>query len=188
MGRNVKDIAGRLWEQALVVRSQAGDEKAFEELVRVFHKRISYYVERLVGDPHDAGDVLQDVWVDVYRQLPRLRSVKAFRAWLYRIARDKVYQMFRKRSRWMTEPVDMATVEDPSEEPAFSDEDAGRIHECLDRLSPEHREVLVLRFVEDMSYEEIAAAIRCPLGTVQSRIHYAKSSLRTEMGEVDHDG
>jgi RNA polymerase sigma-70 factor (ECF subfamily) len=186
MKDSVRKATGRLLEQALVIRCQARDDAAFEELVEMFQKRISYYVERLVGDRHDADDVVQDVWVDVYRSISRLRSPGAFRVWLYRIARDKVYSMFRSRSRWM-KPVDDAEIPaDGPEEPAFSADDAARIHEGLEKLQPPQREVLVLRFIEDMSYEEIAGATGCRLGTVRSRIHYAKQALRKNMKEADH--
>jgi RNA polymerase sigma-70 factor (ECF subfamily) len=183
----VRKATGRLLEQALVIRCQARDDSAFEELVEMFQKRLHYYVERLVEDRHEADDVVQDVWVDVYRSLPRLRSPRAFRVWLYRIARDKVYTMFRKRSRWMKPADEVEAVEDGGEEPGFSADDAARIHEGLRKLPPAQREVLTLRFIENMSYEEIAGATGCRLGTVRSRIHYAKQALRRTMEEVSDE-
>jgi RNA polymerase sigma-70 factor (ECF subfamily) len=186
MKTDIQNLSGRLWEQALVIRLQAGDEDAFGDLVHVFEKRLTYYVRRLTGNAHDAADVMQDVWVDVYRQIPKLRSPRAFRAWLYRIARNKVYSMFRRQSRWMT-AVEETEIPDVQDGPEFEAEDAEQIHGCLDMISPEHREVLTLRFLEDMSYEEIAEATGLRLGTVQSRIHYAKRELRRQMKEVYHE-
>jgi RNA polymerase sigma-70 factor (ECF subfamily) len=80
----------RIWEQTLVVRCQAGDDDAFAELMGLYEARLRYYVEGLAGRTNDADDILQDVWLDVYLKIHKLRSPKAFRAWLYRIARDKV--------------------------------------------------------------------------------------------------
>jgi RNA polymerase sigma-70 factor (ECF subfamily) len=94
-----------------------------------------------------------------------------------------VFRALRDR-RW-TRPIeeaDLANIADETaDDPGFSAEDAQRIHVALDGLAPEHREVLVLRFVEDMSYDEIAEATECPLGTVRSRIYYAKRALRRAM-------
>ena len=186
MKDSVRKATGRLLEQSIVIRCQARDDDAFEELVEMFQKRLSYYVERLVGDRHDADDVLQDVWVDVYRAIPNLRSPRAFRVWLYRIARDKVYTMFRKRSTWMNLTDDAELPADDRDEPEFSAENAARIHAGLAALPPAQREVLVLRFIENMSYEEIAGATGCRLGTIRSRIHYAKQALRKNMKEADN--
>ena len=136
MKDSVRNATGRLLEQALVIRCQARDDSAFEELVEMFQKRLSYYVERLVGDRHDADDVMQDVWVDVYRSIPRLKSPRAFRVWLYRIARDKVYTMFRTRSRWMKLADDAEIPDDVQNEPEFSADNAARIHAGLAALPP----------------------------------------------------
>lgn len=182
MKDSIRNATGRLLEQAIVVRCQARDDTAFEELVKMFGERISYYVRRLVDDAHDADDIVQDVWVDVYRSIPRLRSPGAFRVWLYRIARDKVYSAFRKRNRWMTLAQDEEIADEARDEPSFSAADAARIHQGLQELPPAQREVLVLRFIEHMSYEEIAAATGCLIGTVRSRIHYAKQTLKKIMG------
>jgi RNA polymerase sigma-70 factor, ECF subfamily len=129
---------------------------------------------------NDVEDVLQDVWLDVVRGLARLEDPQALVAWLYRIARDKAYGRLRKARR-LELPLDEAQLaEEPVEDSAedFSAEDAATIHAALDELRPEQREVLVLRFLEEMSYEQIARVVGCRVGTVRSRIHYAKRALR----------
>ena len=102
-----------------------------------------------------------------------------FTAWLYRIAHGKAMLDGRRSGR---EVVTLADVESRRRQrktrPAFSPEDAARIHAALDQLEPSHREVLVLRFLEEMSYEEIGQVVDCPVGTVRSRIHYAKGALK----------
>lgn len=171
------DSAERLYERMLVLRCQTGDEAAFEELVSRYHRRLRYYLRKMLGDAHKAEDALQDVWFDVFRKAPRLKDPDAFRAWLYRIARDRAYRLLR-RERRMFVSLDGNVVAENGAGREFSAEDAEQIHVALDRLGPEHREILVLRFLEEMSYHEIARIVGCPVGTVRSRIHYAKQALR----------
>ena len=169
----MRDAAGQLYEQMLVVRCRAGDDAAFEELVERYHDRLRYYVRRVLGGADGADDVLQDVWLTAFRKLSRLRNPAALRVWLYRIARNRALAELRKRERWTELTEDVAAAEPPGEEPEFSPQDAARIHACLARLRTEHRDVLTLRFLEGMGYEEIAGVVGRPIGTVRSRIHYA---------------
>jgi RNA polymerase sigma-70 factor (ECF subfamily) len=171
------DQAEQIFERLLVVRAQAGDEAAFSELVERFSPRLRYFLRKMLSSADGAEDALQDVWLDVLRHLPRLADPQALVAWLYRIARDQAFGRLRKRGR-AEQPLDEARVIDESEESDFSPEDAARIHAALDELPAEQREVLVLRFLEEMSYEEIARVVGCQLGTVRSRIHYGKRALR----------
>jgi RNA polymerase sigma-70 factor (ECF subfamily) len=163
-----------------VARCQTGDEAAQAELVRRYHARLVYFVRRLLGDDCQIDDVLQDVWLAVFGRLRCLRSPAAFRVWLYRVARNQIYTALRRRHQWADLPDDdLAAPTDG--EPVFTREQAGLIHVCLGRLKPVHREVLVLRLLEGMTYEQIAEVIRCPVGTVRSRIHHAKWVLRHKM-------
>lgn len=171
------DAAERLYEQLLVLRCQAGDEAAFEELVARYHPRLRYYLRRLLPHPDQADDVLQEVWLAVFRALPRLADPAALAAWLYRIARDKA------AVQWRGQPpehgLDVADLADePSCDNGYRQEHALEIQAGLDELAPEQREVLVLRFLEDMTYRQIAQVTGCPVGTVRSRLYYAKSALR----------
>ena len=172
------DIAEQLYERLLVLRFQAGDELAFGELVERYHVRLRYYVRKMLSQPAGADDVLQEVWFDVYRGLHSLREPEAFRAWLYRIARDRVFGLLRRQRPRFERLDDHELIGPVDEEEDFSPEDAERVHEALAQLPPEQREVLVLRFLEEMSYEDIARVSGSPLGTVRSRLHYAKRALR----------
>jgi RNA polymerase sigma-70 factor (ECF subfamily) len=174
----MSDSAEQLYERLLILRCQTGDEAAFAELVARYSPRIGYYLRKMLGDLQQAEDALQDVWFDVFRKVPRLARPEAFAPWLYRVARDRAYRTLR-RSRRTLEPLREDEIADPSMNgDTFSAEDAAFIHAALDRLAPEHREVLVLRFLEELSYEDIAAIVDSPLGTVRSRLHYAKRALR----------
>lgn len=173
----VNNIA-QAYEQTLVVRSQLGDEAAFEELLRMYSPRLRFYVGKMLGAQHEhADDLLQEIWLSVFRALPKLNDIAAFRAWLFRIGRDRVCREFRK-ARLQFCPLEIEQLQNiPAQGEADSfDREAVRQH--LEQLSPEHREVLMLRFVEDMSYDEIARVTGGPPGTVRSRIHYAKQALR----------
>ena len=177
------DIAERVYRSVLVVRCQAGDRAAFEELVGLYQPRLRYFLARMVGDDHAADDLLQEVWFDVYRGVARLADPGAFPAWLYRVARRRALAALRSRRQLPSslEGLDLAGEEADDD---FSAEDAERVHAGLGRLAPEHREVLLLRFAEGMAYEDIARVTGCRLGTVRSRIHYAKRALRRVMQEV----
>jgi RNA polymerase sigma-70 factor (ECF subfamily) len=172
------DATAPLFEHVLVLRCQAGDEAAFAELVERYQARLRYYLRKMLRDPQGAEDALQEVWLDVFRAVARLADAGAFRACLYRIARDRAARVLRKR-RPPHQPLADVDPEDGRAEPApFTAEDVEHVHAALDELAAEHREVLVLRYVEAMSYEEIARVVGCPLGTVRSRLHHAKRALR----------
>jgi len=174
----MSDEAGRLYERVLILRCQAGDEAGFEELLGRYGARVGYYVGKMLGGVPGREDVLQDVWLDVFRHLPRLADPAAFPAWLYRIARDRVYRELRKRRRAPRPLVDEPPAEEADDGTDFTAEDAARVHAALDTLAAEHREVLVLRFLEGMSYDDIGRVLGCPLGTVRSRLYYGKRALR----------
>jgi len=172
----------RIYERVLVLRCQAGDEAAFAELVARYAPRLRYYLRRLLdGEP---DDVMQEVWLDVFRGLPRLADAGAFPAWLYRVARDRALRSLRGRR-----PVALPDGDWPDEpDEGLAAEDAAAVHAAMAELPPEQREVLVLRFVEEMPYDDIARVIDAPLGTVRSRLHYAKLALRRVLERREQRG
>jgi RNA polymerase sigma-70 factor (ECF subfamily) len=181
------DQVDHLYERLLILRCQAGDAAGFAELVGLHNPRLWYYVRKLWGDVHDAQDLMQDIWFDVFRGLPRLAEPAAFRAWLYRIARMRVFRQLRRRRPCCLPLADADLAQEPQNEEEFTPEEAARIHIALNHLAVEHREVIVLRFLEEMSYEEIARVIECPLGSVRSRLHYAKRALRMALEKRSAD-
>jgi RNA polymerase sigma-70 factor (ECF subfamily) len=173
----MSDESERLYERLLVLRCQTGDEDAYRELVSRFGPRLLYFFRKLVARVDRADDLAQEVWLDVLRQLPRLKDAGAFTTWLYRIAHGKAMLEARRNGRIPATTPDIDQIA-AQEEVSFLPEDAARIHAALDQLEPPLREVLVLRFLEALSYEEIGAIVDCPVGTVRSRIHYAKAALK----------
>jgi RNA polymerase sigma-70 factor (ECF subfamily) len=172
------DVPANLQESLLVLRCQAEDADAFAQLVRAYYSRVHYYLRKMLASPDRADDALQELWIDVYRSIPTLRDPQAFPAWLYRLARNRAYRELR-RARPAMQSIDAIDLPDEGlADDDFTREDAQRVHAALDQLPPEHREVLLLRFIESMTYEQIAQVAQCELGTVRSRIHYAKRTLR----------
>jgi RNA polymerase sigma factor (sigma-70 family) len=179
MGRNEE-----LEEKVLVLRCRIGDREALAELMARFHRRLRYFIGHLADSPETTDDVLQDTWLRVLAKLGTLRNVESFRAWLYRIARNTAYQHLRRKGPACEFRDDQQVpAEGPDE--AFSASDAARIHEGLRELPPAHREVLVLRFFEDLTYEQLAEVVGCGLNTVKTRLYYAKRSLRKVMEAKD---
>lgn len=175
----MSDLADRLYLRVLVIRCQAGDRGAFGELVKQFQPRLRGFLAKMLPPGHGVDDAAQDVWLDVFRDLPALADPAAFVPWLYRVARNRAVRAARRRRARPVEPIGGADVPaDAGHDADFGPEDAAAVHAALDRLAPEHREVLLLRFLEDMSYDDIAAAVGCPVGTVRSRLHHAKRALR----------
>ena len=164
----------------IVHRCRDGERAAFQELFEIYQPRLKYYVRRLDNRGAGIDDILQDIWLSVFKKIHKLKDARSFTVWLYRIARNKVYDGFRRKERF----VRLADDEHPvsgGDEPVFDANDAERLHKALNKLKPYHREVLTLCFIELMSYESIAEVVGCRIGTVRSRIFYAKQSLRGEM-------
>lgn len=169
--------------QALVVKCQIGDRHALEEFFLRHNGPLGYYLRRMLSRD-EVGDVQQDVWLTVLRRIRRLRSPDAFVVWFYRIARSRAVDRLIRRAPCVSfedehSPVDPAGGLDLE----FSPDDAARIHEKLSLLSLRHREVLLLRFMEGPSYDQIAEVIGVTAGTVRSRLHYGKLALRKRLEE-----
>jgi RNA polymerase sigma-70 factor (ECF subfamily) len=162
----------------LTLRCQLGDPDGFEDLIAIFERPLLYYAASLTGNLDSGLDVLQEVWIKVFRGIRNLRDPGSLRSWLYSIAHGiAVDRVRRNHSR---EHVEQAQLDDFQEvgEPSFAGEDADAIHRALGEIADKHREVLVLHFLEDMSMAEIATVVGVSEGTVKSRIYYAKRAMK----------
>ena len=171
--------ADSIQEAIWVLQAQRGDEEAFTRLIDNYDRRLVSYLLRFAAGPEEALDLAQEVWVSVYRGLKKLRNPAVFRAWLYRIAHALVVSRIRRRVREEQVLESFSAEQEAAmrdDEPISGDPEL--VRHGLAALSPEHREVLVLRFLEDMSLDEIARALDCHLGTVKSRLHYARQALK----------
>lgn len=176
-------------DQELVAASKRGEQGAFDVLVRKYQGRIMRLVSRYVRQEEDAFDVVQEVFVKAYRALRGFREESAFYTWLYRIAANtaKNHAMTQSRSLVRGE-ADLPEVLVPEEGLQISDmetpeslilaqEAEAIITQAVAGLPEELRRALLLREVEGLSYEEIAAAMNCPIGTVRSRLFRARASV-----------
>jgi RNA polymerase sigma-70 factor, ECF subfamily len=162
----------------IALRCQSGEPGAFEDLIAVMERPLLYYAMTLTGNADSALDVLQDVWLKVFRGIRKLNDPGALRPWLYSIVHGVSVDRIRKNSR--REAAEQTEYEEfvESEEPSFANEDAAAIHQALSEIGFLHREVLVLHFLEDLSLTEIAKVVGCSEGTVKSRMHYAKRAMK----------
>jgi RNA polymerase sigma-70 factor (ECF subfamily) len=174
------NLSDQLLEQVLILRCQIGDKDALAELINRYHRPLRYFISHLTDNTDMTEDIFQDTWVNVIRKIHTLRNIDTFPTWLYRIARNMVYQQLRRKKK-LSELNENIIVPDETHDSAFLPEDAAQIHKCLKELHPEHKEVLVLRFLEQMSYQQIADVLGCNLNTVKSRIYYAKLALKRKM-------
>jgi RNA polymerase sigma-70 factor (ECF subfamily) len=181
-------------DHELVARSQAGDMRSFNELVMRHRHRIFAMIRQMTDHEADAWDLTQDVFVKAWQALAGFEAKAQFSTWLYRIAHNAVYDWNRKRKHeWAgelrdeileKEQIDPAAMAIPQvsvspDDKMASDELRVKIETALSKISPEHREVVVLKDVQGLSYKEIASVLGCTIGTVMSRLFYARQKLQT---------
>lgn len=183
------DELPKIRERLLVLCAQQGNRDAFSQLIDTYDQRLLYFIKRILGDLDGALDVLQSVWLLVHRKLTTLQAPDAFRVWIYRIAHDQaISELRRKLNRQV--PVDDLEVEivaDDKSSDVEAFDNAELVHKGLKDLSIDHRRVLTLRFLEEMTIEEIAQVVGTNAGTVKSRLHYAKLALRRRIGELTNE-
>jgi RNA polymerase sigma-70 factor (ECF subfamily) len=186
---------------ALVRRVQAGDRRAFDLLVLKYQHKVVKLVLRYSRNPADAEDIAQEAFIKAYRALPGFRGDSAFYTWLYRIAINTAKNALVARGR---NPVALrvasqededgadvlSRIRDPDtpEGLALTDEIRSTVNSAIDALPEDLRSAIVLRELEGLSYEEIAAAMECPIGTVRSRIFRAREAIDKRLGTVVDGG
>lgn len=166
--------------QQLLQRVALGQVQAMEVFYREFERTVYRYALSRLSDPFDAAEVLNDVMLDVWRQAARFEGRSAVTTWLIGIARHKVLDRQRQRGRHETEEVS-EELEDgqPLAETLLAQaQEAQRMRSCMDKLGPNHREVVHLAFYEEWSQDQIAQLMQCPPGTVKSRMYHAKEALK----------
>jgi RNA polymerase sigma-70 factor (ECF subfamily) len=170
----------------LALRCQSAEPGAFEDLIAVMERPLLYYAMSLTGNQDSALDVLQDVWFKVFRGIRKLNDPGSLRPWLYSITHGIAVD--RIRHNYSREKAEKTQLEDfeEAEEPSFAEEDAEAVHQALSQLDVKHREVLVLHFLEELPLAEIAEVVGCSLGTVKSRIHYAKHTMKQILEGANH--
>jgi RNA polymerase sigma-70 factor (ECF subfamily) len=185
--------AGEQLDEELVLRVQQGDKSAYDLLVIKYQHRIIQLVNRYIKDPSDAQDVAQEAFIKAYRALGNFRGESAFYTWLYRIAINTAKNYLMSRSRRNADAqVDILDAEQIEKAPQLqgmetperqllNEEIVETIKTAIAKLPEEMRVAIMLREFEGMSYEEIAEAMDCPVGTVRSRIFRAREAIDSKL-------
>jgi len=166
-------------EHDLIKRAQQGDRQAYGELVRCHRSGVVNVVFRLCGDADLAEDAAQETFIRAWQHLPGYRPRSPLRNWLYRIATNIALDALRReRATVDIEALTKIASDDKTEAAVEEQERSERVQQAMLSLPPASRAVLVLREYEGLSYKEIAGALNIPIGTVMSRLNYARSRLK----------
>ena len=176
---------------ALVDKARSGDEKAFATLVNKYQSQIYNFAYRYCNDRQEAEDLAQEVFIKAYRNLAGFRGDAKFRTWLYQITKNQAINRVRMLSRRLKlrfsgyansdgdDPIDRVECERPGQQDIIEGREEQKVvQRAILRLNPTFRVALILRDIEDLSYEEISTILELPEGTVKSRIHRARSELK----------
>jgi RNA polymerase sigma-70 factor (ECF subfamily) len=163
-----------------VLRAQTGDCEALDELFRLVQEPLYRYIVSLVNSRTLAEDILQEVFILIYRKLRWLREPELFRPWAYRIATREAFKHLKRERRWSDQSVDETALEDVPVLPrdALTPE---LISQLVSQVSPASRAVIVLHYLHEMPLGEVADVLGLALGTVKSRLAYGLDSLRKQL-------
>ena len=184
-------------ESLFVLRLQANEDAAYDELVRVYHASIFHVAYRMLGDPAEASDVVQEIFLKVFRNIGGFKGEAALKTWIFKIALSEILNRLRwwkRRHRFATVSIDdepmygngrhghaVADSKPTPEEVLESKEQETAIQRALSKLSSDHRSIIVLRDIEGFSYSEIADVLGISIGTVKSRIARARADLKKSL-------
>ncbi len=174
-------------EIELVTRAQQGERDAFNELVRVHAQGVMNVIYRMCGDAQIAEDAAQETFIQAWLHLSSYRPQTSLRSWLYRIAVNAATDMLRKEKRILPNALEDLHLQDPHPGPEallFREERTALVQRAILALPEASRVVLVLREYEEMSYHEIANALNIPIGTVMSRLNYARKTLKDKLKQT----
>lgn len=198
MGKGVETLSLR--EASLIEQSKAGDIDSFEELIVAHQKKAFNIAYRILGNLEDANDVTQEALIKAYRGIKKFNGKSSFSTWLYTIVNNACIDFIRKNRKVNLTYLDREyeTEESSYKVQIYSDEETPEevfekkevqrlVHEAINKLNYEHRRVIVLRDIQQFSYQEIARILNCSEGTVKSRISRARKNLKILIGEKMED-
>ena len=169
----------------LIARVRKGDIEGFNLLVSRWEKRVFNYLLRLTGNPDDSLDLSQDVFLKAYQNIRKLDDTARFGPWLFRIAHNEAYSLFRK-NRPEVSPEETFFERQPA--PGIAVDLSLAVSGALDRLNPEQREAVVLKVYQGFKFDEMAEILECPVSTVKSRLYTALDLLKAELAPANTRG
>lgn len=194
-GEDRKAIAKR--DEALVLLCQGGDHDAFDQLVTHYRGRVYAMIVNMIRNDADAWDLAQDVFVKAWKALPKFEARSSFYTWLYRITHNVTYDWMRKKKITAgTEFDDQVALDvEPGahtapgralqpDQSAQGGELRAQIDAAIQELSADHRQAILLKEIEGLSYQEIADVAGCSIGTVMSRLFYARQKLQEKLKDL----
>jgi len=167
-----------------VLRAQSGDREALDELLQSVQAPLYRYIFRLVGERALAEDILQEVFMRIYKKLRWLREPELFRPWAYRLASREAFKHLKREKRWREQVRDeeaLEAIEAQAPVEKFAPELIEQLPALLARVSPASRAVLILHYLHEMPLAEVADVLGIATGTVKSRLSYGLSILRREL-------
>jgi RNA polymerase sigma-70 factor (ECF subfamily) len=180
----------------VVQKVQAGNVGAFDQLVQKYREQIFSVVYNMTSNREDASDLTQETFIKAFQAIGRFRGKSSFFTWIYRIAVNTTVTFLKKRNRRRyisyenideeassSEIVERLTASNRSEKGALVSELQEKLNDALQKLSPKHRTVVVLHEIEGLEHAEIAEITKTSVGTVRSRLHYAKQQLQSYLHE-----
>jgi len=166
----------------LILRQVAlQDEIAFSEFYHLFEARVYRFIQTKLADPFEAADILNEVFLDVWKQAGRFKAQSKVSTWLFSIAHHKTIDKLRKKQPEQISDEQLALLADESTDvitALINDEKGNSVHHCIEKLTTAHRAVLELTFFEDLSYKDIALIVDCPENTVKTRMFHAKQAMK----------
>lgn len=181
-------------ERQAIDRCRAGRIEGLGALYDLYSQKVFRTCLRILGDQGEAEDATQEMFVRVFEQIHRFRGRSQFSTWLYRLTvnqslnRLRAKQRHRRRIGPLSLLTDPAGKEDLPDRALIRQERSDQVQRLLDELSAEHRAIIVLREMEDLSYQQISDILEVPVGTVMSRLHRARQRLKSLWGAVEHQG
>jgi RNA polymerase sigma-70 factor (ECF subfamily) len=164
----------------LIVQTRKGDVEAYNLLISRWEKRVFNYLLRIVANREDAFDLSQDVFLKAYQNIRKLEDTSRFGPWLFRIAHNEAYSMFRKKKPEVPE----SELPERAAAHAFPMEMSLAVTAALERLSMEQKETVLLKIYQGFKFEEIAEILSTPVSTVKSRLYTALDLLKVELGTL----
>ena len=187
-----KTVSERDIDWAIVQKVQAGNVGAFDQLVQKYREHIFSIIYNMTSNREDASDLAQETFIKAFQAIARFKGKSSFFTWIYRIAINTTMTFLKKRSRRRfisyekideevsnTEIFERLTAKNRSEKGALVSELQEKLNDSLQKLSPKHRTVVILHEIEGLEHAQIAEITKVSVGTVRSRLHYAKQQLQS---------